>query len=371
MIKIKKISIRQLICISTVLLISMRVIIEPSYMFLSAGRDGFISCLFAFAVQIIGLVFIMLVVRKNQGKSFGLIFEECFGVAVTKIIMILLFVFFSLKIISVDFEMQNFLLEVFYEELYSKVFLIPFFLVVIYVALKGPRIFARLSELFLPFGVFVLIYTLIIAMGNVQMLNSLPILANGIKPVLSGTKYGLSQMGEFLAILFLTENIEIKNSEKPVRSILITSSICAVFMTGFYFLFVSVFGDVAISLKEGIIRMTQFSTSLNVNFRIDGISAVMWLPLNVILLCINFYCAGKTLVYIFNIKLNLSIFIEFVLFIILKFIPLVTSEAILAFETNYFVYASLLLQIVLPFALFLVSKLKRRVLYEKNIKISA
>ena len=340
-------------------------------MFLSAGRDGFISYIFAFIPQVLGLVFIVLLAKQNAGKSFGALCQECFGKVVTKIIMAVLFVFFAVRILGIDFEIQNFLLEVFYEELYSKVFIIPFFLVVIYVALKGPRIFARLSEIFLPFGLLVLLYTLIIAISNAKIINALPILANGFAPALSGIKFALSQMGDFLAVLFFIENIEIKHDEKPALALGIAGGVTALFMTGFYFLFVSVFGNVAISLKEGIIRMTQFSTALNVNFRIDGLSAVMWLPLNVILLCLHFFCAGKALGYIFNIKTNKAIFITFLLFILAKFLPFVTNELVFAFEVNYFIYVSIILQLFLPVALYLTSKFKRRVVYEKNIKISA
>ena len=117
--------------------------------------------------------------------------------------------------------------------------------------------------------------------------------------------------------------------------------------------------------------MTQFATSLDANFRIDGISAVMWLPVNVILLCVYFYCAGKALQYVFGIKLNVSIAVCFVLFFIVKFMPFVSSDLILNFEINYFVYVSMFLQIILPPAIFILEKTKKGNYYEKVNKISA
>ena len=367
----KKISIRQTAFVLILLLISMRVIIEPSFMFSVAGKDGFASYLIGFLIQVVGIVFIALLIKNNPNKKFSEICEQAFGKAITKIIMVLFFAFFALKITGIDFEVQNFLLEVFYEKLYSKIFLIPFFLVIVYVSLKGPRIFARLSEVFLPFGVFVLFYTLIIAIGNAKMINLLPIFADGAKPFINGTAYGVSQMGEFLALFFLMENVEIKRKEKAVTIFIIVAIVFSIFMTGFYLLFVAVFGNASITLNEGIIRMTQFSTSLNINFRIDGLSAVMWLPLNVILLCVNFYCAGKTIQYIFDIKLNFAILIVFVLFFIVKFMPAISSNVIFNFEINYFIYVSVFLQIILPALLFIIIKIKKGKSYEKNFKFPA
>lgn len=371
MIKIKKISIRQTTFIIILLIISMRVIIEPSFMFSVAGRDGVISYFISFIVQIIGILFVCLIIKNNPNKKITDICEACFGKIITKILMLLLFMFFALKIIGVDFEVQNFLLEVFYEKLYPKFFLIPFFLVIVYVAFKGPRVFARLTEIFLPFGFLVLLYTLVIALGNAKLINALPLFSQGISPIIKGASYGLSQMGEFLALFFIMENIEIKQNEKLTLTLLLVGIISILFMTGFYLLFVSVFGEVAITLNEGIIRMTQFATAIDANFRIDGISAVMWLPINVILLCVYFYCAGKTLQYVFNMKLNLSIAVCFVLFFIIKFLPFISSDLILSFETDYFIYVSLFLQIVLPASIFIVSKIKKGNYYEKNYKISA
>lgn len=335
-------------------------------MFSFAGRDGFISYLFAFLVQIIGILFIVLLIKKYPNKKISDISKTLIGNVATKVLMILFFIYFVFQIIGVDFEINSFLLEVFYEKLYSRIFLIPIFLVIIFVAFKGPRVMARVTEIFLPFGVFVLFYTLIIGLNNAKITNLLPILGDGIKPVLNGIFYGLSQMGEFLVLFFIMENIELNDSKKSGKILILTAVISALFMTGFYMLFVSVFGNVSISLKEGIIRMTQFSTSLNLNFRIDGISAVMWLPLNVILLCLNFYCAGKALQNIFNLKLSTSILVVFVLFFIIKFLPFITNDEIMKINLNFVAYVSIFLQIIIPALLFIVSKIKKE---KKNEKI--
>ena len=327
-------------------------------MFSIVKSDGVFCYLAAFITQVFGVLFFLLLTKKHPNSSFSEICEKTFGKVVTKIIMILFFAFFAFKIIGVDFEIQNFLLEVFYEELYSKIFIIPFFLVIIYVALKGPRVFARLSEIFVPFGVFVLFYTLIIAINNAKIINLLPFFTSSIPSLIKGVNFGINQMGEFLALYFLMENLEIQKNSNIVKVCLTTVIAASVFLTAFYALFVAVFGNVAISLKEGIIRMTQFSTVLNLNFRIDGISAVMWLPLNVISLCINFFCAGKALQNIFGLKLNISILIIFTLFFIAKMLPFLTSDAVLEISNNYFCYVSIFLQSVFPPLIYYVSKIK-------------
>lgn len=371
MIKIKKISVRQTAFILIALIVSMRVVIEPSYMFALAKSDGVFCYLAAFITQIFGVYFVLSIANHNPNKSFGEICEQTFGKTLTKIIMILFFAFFALKIIGVDYEIQNFLLEVFYEELYSKIFIIPFFLVIIYVALKGPRVFARLSEVFVPFAIFVLFYTFIIALNNSKIINLLPLFSSRFISLFKGVNFGINQMGEFLALYFIMENLETDKNSKIVKACLITAIAASVFMTAFYALFVSVFGNIAISLKEGIIRMTQFSTVLNLNFRIDGISAVLWLPVNVILLCVNFFCAGKALQYIFEIKLAKSILIVFALFFITKMLPFVTADEVLKFSTNYFCYISIFLQSVFPMLLFYVFKFKGSRKNEQNYKILA
>ena len=62
---------------------------------------------------------------------------------------------------------------------------------------------------------------------------------------------------------------------------------------------------------------------------------------------------------------------SFVLFFIVKFMPFVSSDLILNFEINYFVYVSMFLQIILPPAIFILEKTKKRNYYEKVNKISA
>ena len=201
------INLRQFVFVCVLVLLAMRVIIEPSILYIASGKDGYISYIFALAINLIGILICCFIITKYPGVSFSDVLKKCFGSVICKVILALLFVFFTFKIIYVDYIMQSFLTVALYEDLNWVLFIIPLYLVVGYIACKGPRVIGRLSEIFLPIGLVVLFFTIMLALKSAELQNLLPVLSNGAKPVLKGIYSGLGQMGQFLFMLIFMENL--------------------------------------------------------------------------------------------------------------------------------------------------------------------
>lgn len=336
-------------------MISMRVIIEPSIIFSAAGRDGWISYIVVLAFQILGVYFIAKTIKNNPNKSFKEICENRFGKTIAKILVVMLFIFYIFRLVFLDYEMQSFLLEAIYDQLNWNIAIIPVFFVILFVAYKGERVIARLAQLIAAFVVVIIVYTLAIACTNAELSNLLPVASEGVRVLGKGVLYGFAQMGEFLTLYVFMENIRIKK-ENIVKNLTITVLFVSIGIVVYYMLFVAVFGEAAIILKEGIIRITQFLPSNDANIRVDGIITVLWLPISIIMSSVYFLGSAKFLQNFSKIKKPWAYMIVFAIVFIFKFIPQIGSSEIIAANLNYFVYYAIALQILLPALLYFLTR---------------
>ena len=358
-----------MICLVIIIMISMRVIIEPSIIFSAAGRDGWISYIIVLFVQIIGIYFISKTIQNNKEKSFKEICEKRFGKAFTKVLIFMLFVYYLFRLILIDYEMQNFLLEAIYDQLNWSVAIIPVFLVIVYVAFKGERVIARLTQLITGFVAFVLIYTLAISCTNADFSNLLPVVAEGAGVIGKGVIYGFAQMGEFLTLYIFMENIKLKK-ENLAKALTLTSVFVGIGIVAYYILFVAVFGEAAITLKEGIIRITQFLPSNDANLRVDGIITVLWIPISIIMAAVYYLGSAKFLQNLFKINKVWAYIIIFVIVFAFKFSPQIGSAQIISINLSYFAYFTIALQVLMPVTIYFLTRKggKGEKVFQENIK---
>lgn len=349
------INLRQFVFVCVLVLLAMRVIIEPSILYIASGKDGYISYIFALAINLIGILICCFIITKYPGVSFSDVLKKCLGSVICKVILALLFVFFTFKIIYVDYIMQSFLTVALYEDLNWVLFIIPLYLVVGYIACKGPRVIGRLSEIFLPIGLVVLFFTIMLALKSAELQNLLPVLSNGAKPVLKGIYSGLGQMGQFLFMLIFMENLA-PTSKNVTKKVMLWSGVISVVIVGFCILCTAVFGEISVTLKESIIRITQFSPVMDETFRMDGITTALWCPLVIIYQIVCTYCAGWCLKHIFNFKkIEWPVTICLLVVFVSKTIPQLSSGLTLAFGAQYFGLLSITLQLVMPLVVLIVS----------------
>lgn len=362
-----KINANQLCAILIALLMAMRPIVRTSIQTSITQNDAWISCLIGMIVNSGMAIVLCYVAYLNPNKSFAEILKDCLGKVVAKILLIVLLVFFLFKLIIIDYEMESFLYETLYTDINWELFILPVYLTFCYMATKNIRTFGRVSQFFLPFALFALVLTIGFSMPSWNFSNLLPIMDKGYNSILKSLYYALIQSGEFLFITVFMENIITteKNFFKKVGTSTIATTLIITF---FYIVYIAVFGNLAQFVKEGLIRATQVSLHASSLFKVDAFVSLMWIPIIVLEAAISVYAISWCLNKIFNLKINIGVFIVFAIIFGIRLIPQISSHAILEFYFKWIGMVALILELLVPIVVLIITTIKnsKRSVYEKG-----
>lgn len=311
------------------------------------GRDGWMSVLPGFAVGIpYGLMVISLVERYPQ-KNLLQMSETVFGRWIGKIIGIvyisIMGYFGGLLLAQIGNIYQDSTMPL----VPISVFYLGGLLLVFYMVRSGIEVFARFSEVLLPVIGIVLFMNVVLAIPQIEQGELLPILSEGLKPlVFSGIKV-LPYAMEF--VLFLAGVAAFLPTGKEELSRLKTGVWRAVFLVGMLntlvvLIQILVFGPVeTLRMVYGILVLGKIVQISRTVVGIESLFLGVWLGALVIKVCASFFAVMWGLETVFRLKgLKWKIAVAVVFFgIALQFTsgPSLTRE--LGIVDNY---------LILPFA---------------------
>lgn len=105
-----------------------------------------------------------------------------------------------------------------------------FIITVGYAVYKGLETIGRMAEIIVPFGFIITLILFLLAWREADFSQFKPVLADGLKPVLSGTVYPWSQAMKFLITLFFVQSLP---KGAPIRRVLIVAGV-AIGLTGMF-----------------------------------------------------------------------------------------------------------------------------------------
>lgn len=287
------------------ILVSIKIADTTMYSFIQRGDSGaWLLNLIAGLIALISVVFLLLVVKKNPGKTFLEILKIYFGRVLGIII------YFS------------FLLTIFYATIYHariglsgiSIFLLPQtpdivvytigFLTVMFIALRGLETVGRVSWAFAPIYLLTFIFIIIFAITSDTTLAwqyNFPMLGHGLKDMAYDSVVMSSHYGEFILLFVLLPYVRSYKEFKMGTLIVTIYSIIATSI--FLFLLISIFGyptidHVALPFHD-LVRVFNIGKYL---YNMESFFLYIWATAETIRFAVYLYLVSYMLSQLINVN---------------------------------------------------------------------
>lgn len=356
----KLVTVRQLIYILIVSMVTLKVLLLPSLLAKDIGRDSYLFILTFLLFDFLILILFIFIFNKYPDLSFYQIIQKIFGTVIAKIIMFCFFVFFFIKCWGVFQTNYNYLNENLYTNLNWLTFSLPILFGVMYMSKFGVNAASRLMEVCFPIIVLGFILALTVGLYRADFSNLLPFCENGYFFHLPKMLRYSFWFGDYVVFIVFFGNIkqEKKQNVKILVSVLVSIFVVAFFMAIVY----AVFDYNATSHSNAISDILQIIPASSDIGNFDWVLILIWDISLFLYFTFNSLCAFYSFRQVFFKKWQLFT-ITAILLLVLG-VNLFTSFDIhnsVIFVQNYAWPFLFIIQYVVPIIIFLFSfKLKRR-----------
>jgi spore germination protein KB len=185
--KIEKISSFQFFILVIMYVVGSSVLYIPTVLAANAKEDAWIVGIIGGIIGV-GIVFLYVkTAEASQGKDLIQMYDSVFGFILGKVFTVI-FCFFCLILASLILRgIGDFMVTQIMPETPIEIIMGLFIFFVIFAQKYGVEVFARSAEIFFPWIIFLFSFGVSMILPDVQFNRILPILDNGIKPILKGT----------------------------------------------------------------------------------------------------------------------------------------------------------------------------------------
>ncbi|SNS36173.1 spore germination protein KB [Anaerovirgula multivorans] len=180
-----------------------------------AKQDAWLAFLFGWGGGLILLWVAIKIAELHPKKSLVGILIDCFGRVLGKLIALVYgwyFIHLSAEVIR---TYASYTTTVTYPETPLLFFSVSYSLVVIYSLKVGIETIGRISEVFVPFIILVVLFTFSASLSSMDISNFQPILSQGfLPPLTAGFTTMILPFGEFIIFLMVLPNLNHQNSFK-------------------------------------------------------------------------------------------------------------------------------------------------------------
>ncbi|QFT90622.1 Spore germination protein YndE [Bacillus sp. THAF10] len=361
MIEKGKISNRQFTILVSLYTVGTAILIIPSSLAFSAKQDSWIAGLLGLAI---GLPFIWLyskLANRFPGLNLAQIFEALLGKWIGKSVSFVFFSCFAFLLASfVLRDIGDFMTTVMLVETPIDAILLIFLAVVLYAVRLGLEVFARVTEVFIPFVVILFLVLFLSISPKIDIQNIQPIFENGAKPIFRGAisilTFPFLELFVFLMIIPYTNNP--RQSQKGFilgtiigGGILIIITLLSVMVMGVNETARSIYPSYDLTKGINIGRFFQ---------RIEAMMALIWFITVFMKLTILTYVTALGLAHTFNLKNYKSMTFPIgILLFLLSLIIFPNSSYLIEFTPTFELY-TLIFGFVLPIFLFLMAIIRKK-----------
>ncbi|MBM7570460.1 GerAB/ArcD/ProY family transporter [Aquibacillus albus] len=241
---------------------------------IGAGQDAWIVVLFAFLVGLILLIVYTQFPKYYPYQNFAGILEGAMGKKIAKPLLFLFALYFYSQATHNFYEFGVLIKMTALPRTPLIVILYMFIFVIIYILCLGFEVLARTAEIFVPYLILFLVATYIIMFfsGNFDLGHLLPILGDGIKPVLGEVHTVIGfPFGEMVVFLMFWHYVR---EQQAVRKIAVLSvSVSTLLLITSLIVIISVLGPELAAYTEIPLLETLISVNIaNVITNLDSIS---------------------------------------------------------------------------------------------------
>lgn len=265
---------RQLSMILFMSIIALKFLIFPALTTKYAGRDAYIVVFIMLILEFLVILATILILKANPDLTFKEILTNAFGVVVTKIVFAILFVYFFCKTLFLIKETHNYFLEVIFDELPWLYFTVPLTVFLCYTMTKSIKTLARSIEIMFWCIIIALIIMTFTPLFKTDILNIFPMFEYGFTPTFNGIVYSVFSFGDYLVMFIFMGKVTL--SKGSVKTIIWYMLFCIAFVTMFYIVFVSLFGNSGINHTLAVSDISVRGTYPYTQEKLDWITILIW-----------------------------------------------------------------------------------------------
>lgn len=347
----EKITSRQLGRIVFLSVVGMKFVLVPALFSSFSGNDAYIAITINLLIDFLTCLAYLYVIKQNPECSFKEFIERSFGKVFSKVVFILLFIYFLSKSLITLKSTHNYMLELLFDQLDNFTFVVPILLFLWFVMFNDSKSLGRVVEIFFYVVLAGIFFAIVVSFNRFDFINLFPVLNNGMLPLFDGISKVSIAFGDYMVLLVLMGDF--KKSKESIGTVIKYSLFAISLIIVFYVLFIGIFGAISSSESLAISDMSLNSTSPVTIGRLDWISIMLWLVALILRIAILIFSANKCLVLCFNFKSKYpSIYIISIIILVLMLVLNITVDTFVSiFILSPVSYVLLAFQILLPISL--------------------
>jgi spore germination protein KB len=359
--KIEKVSSFQFFILVIMFVVGSSVLYIPTVLAATAKEDAWIVGVIG-GILGVGIIFLYVKIAEfSDGKDLIQLYESVFGFILGKVFTVI-FSFYCLIIASLILRgIGDFMKTQIMPETPIEIIMGLFIFFVIYAQKYGVEVFARSAEIFFPWIIFLFSLGVCMILPDIQFKQILPILDNGIKPILQGT---LSYIGfPYLECVLLLILLPYCNRFKQAKKswilgtiagaiLLLIPVVLAILVLGPEMTARQSYVTYVLAKKMGIPRVFE---------RMEVIIAIFWIITIFYKLLLCSFCLNKSLGRL--LKVEDEQILVFPLGIIIFCMSIISGEDIVYlndFSRNIWPIFALQTGLLLPLLILLIQKVKKQ-----------
>ena len=330
----------------------MKLLALPSLLWQHSKNMSWLVVLVLMLVDAIYAFLILELAKRSGSRNLNEFMVESIGKVPTKIFMVLLFVKYAIMVASLTKGLEFFVVENFYENFDWPVFMLPLIALIGFMAYKGIRNIARVSEIFYLPIIFGCLYVSLKTIKCIDPITYLPMFEDGILPLLKSGYNHLNWCSSSTFLLILFGSIDFKDEKK--HKFILYSLSAILFVQLVYFVFYSLFGVTSPIHNFAISDICQFSSNKTSTDQLVWLVVSLWVVAQALQLALRGYCMMRSLQLIFNTKNNIfALSVTTLLIFALGYFGVKTINLEKVFLAEYTTIITIITQYVLPIILWI------------------
>ncbi len=354
----QEITSRQFAIMIAMSILTFKLTYLPSFLFDFAGKDGFWAFLISLFVDLLTFFIIIPIFLKHKEESFSQFLEKRIGKFASKIVYILIFLFFLMKLIYVSNIGYFFAREAIFQEAQYILFLSILFITINALFLFKINSYARTSEFFYLFLIAFLFACIFLGILTVPNRGFFPLFEYSASDIFTASWKSIFCFGDYLFILPFMGKVQIEKKFK--RQLVFYMSISFILLIVFMLTFFIAFRYTGFLHLPAITDIVEFVPLSSIIENLDLLPITLMLSLYVFHGGLFMFCMVNALKDIFKFKHKRYDTRWLLLIVNLLVIPLLlfvfnSYDSLIYIAQTYFVWITAFCMFLIPIFCFVIS----------------
>ena len=358
----KEISSRQFGCLLFVSMVALKLTFLPTFMYKFAKIDAIFLFLTLILIDLVSFAFVFRAFVKNPDTSFSEFLEKRIGKVFSKIIYLLIFIFFLIKIIFLSSAGFYFIREAIFQETTLLRYILISFSILNCLYLFKLNAYSRTVEYFIPVIIFGLFVCVILGMFTTKKYDLFPLFTTSPTDFFNGVYSCIFCFGDYIFMLPLMGKVKI--DKKFYKKTFLFMGFAIVLLFSLVVSFYSFFKYTCFAHNHAITDIIEFVPLSDIIENLDFIPTSIMLFLFIFQSALFMFCLMTVTKNLFKFKTNydnrwLLIPVNVLLLCLIFFVFNSTSE-ILFYASNYFSLICAVVICVVSITVFVLSFIKTK-----------